>query len=105
MTKAEKLLWQTIRKKQLSGIQFYRQKVIGHYIVDFYAPSIGLVIEIDGAHHDEPERAADDRIREIELARLNLKIMRFSNQQVISAIEQVTEKIKSEIMQIKTARE
>ncbi|HDY71548.1 MAG TPA: DUF559 domain-containing protein [Nitrospirae bacterium] len=36
MTDAEKLLWSSIRNKQLKGYQFYRQKISGNYIVDFY---------------------------------------------------------------------
>ncbi len=36
MTEAEKLLWSRIRRKQLDGFQFYRQKILGNYIVDFF---------------------------------------------------------------------
>ena len=50
-TPAEKMLWQKIRKKQLSGIQFYRQYGIGAYIADFYAPVLRLCIEVDGIQH------------------------------------------------------
>jgi len=49
MTEAEKLLCSKIRRKQLKGVQFYRQKPIGNYIVDFYCPARKIVIEIDGA--------------------------------------------------------
>ena len=48
MTDAERLLWSKIRSKQLKGFQFYRQKIIGNYIVDFYCPKSKLVIEVDG---------------------------------------------------------
>ena len=51
MTDAEKLLWSRIRRRQLSGYQFYRQRIIGSYIVDFYCPTARLVIEIDGGQH------------------------------------------------------
>ena len=51
MTDAEKMLWSRIRGKQISGIQFYRQKPIAHYIVDFFAPKARLVIEGDGSQH------------------------------------------------------
>jgi very-short-patch-repair endonuclease len=54
-TDAERLLWFHIRRKQLKNIQFYRQKPIGNYIVDFYAPKPKLVIEIDGSQHFEEE--------------------------------------------------
>jgi very-short-patch-repair endonuclease len=48
MTDAEKMLWLRLRRKQLKGRQFYRQKIIGKYIVDFYCPKANLVIEVDG---------------------------------------------------------
>ncbi len=51
MTDSEKLIWAAIRKKKLFDIQFYRQRIVGPYIVDFYGPSANLTIEIDGAQH------------------------------------------------------
>ncbi len=51
MTKAETRLWTRLRGKQLNQIQFYRQKIIGNYIVDFYCPKTSLVIELDGGQH------------------------------------------------------
>ena len=53
MTDAEHRLWFRLRRKQLLGLQFYRQKPIGKYIVDFYAPAVALVIEVDGGQHFE----------------------------------------------------
>ena len=51
MTDAEQLLWQRLRRKQILGLQFYRQKPILNFIVDFYCPSVSLVIECDGGQH------------------------------------------------------
>ncbi len=60
MTDAEMALWSKIRGKQLKGYQFYRQKPIGDFIVDFYCPKKNLVIEVDGGqHHSEEEKAKD----------------------------------------------
>ncbi len=42
MTDAEKMLWVRLRRKQLKGYPFYRQKIIGKYIVDFYCPKANL---------------------------------------------------------------
>ncbi len=53
MTDSEIVLWSRLRRKQLLDIQFYRQRPIGSYIVDFYAPKIKLVIEVDGSRHFE----------------------------------------------------
>jgi len=50
MTDAEKLLWSKIRGKQVKGLQVYRQKPIGRFIVDFYCPKAHLVIEVDGGN-------------------------------------------------------
>jgi very-short-patch-repair endonuclease len=46
MTDVENMLWFRLRRKQLKGLQFYRQKIIGKYIVDFYCPKANLVIEL-----------------------------------------------------------
>ncbi len=51
LTDSEAALWSRLRNKQLLGIQFYRQKPIGEYIVDFFAPRARLVVEVDGAQH------------------------------------------------------
>ena len=53
MTNAEQALWGKLRRKQIQGIQFYRQRPIGDYVVDFYAPQVKLVVEVDGSQHLE----------------------------------------------------
>ncbi|MFO7888702.1 MAG: DUF559 domain-containing protein [bacterium] len=53
MTEAERKLWSYIRKKQIKGIQFLRQRPIGNYVVDFYAPEADLIVEVDGGQHYE----------------------------------------------------
>lgn len=64
MTEAEKTLWFQLRKKQLKGYLFYRQKIIGKYIVDFYCPKANLVIELDGGQHYSETVQAKDRLRD-----------------------------------------
>ena len=51
MTDAEQKLWQRLRKKQILGVLFYRQKPIADFIVDFYCAAAQLVIELDGCQH------------------------------------------------------
>jgi very-short-patch-repair endonuclease len=63
-TDAEKLLWSKIRRKQINGYQFSRQKPIGNYIVDFYCKEARLVIEIDGGQHYEERSIKKDKARE-----------------------------------------
>ena len=64
MTDAEKALWIKLRRKQLKGYQFYRQKIIGDYIVDFYCPGARLVVDVDGGQHYGLEEMAKDRVRD-----------------------------------------
>lgn len=79
MTVPERMLWSQIRRKQIENIQFLRQKPIGSYIVDFYAPEIQLVIEVDGSQHLEPEMIERDKVRDTYLQSLGLTVMRFEN--------------------------
>jgi very-short-patch-repair endonuclease len=90
MTEAEVRIWQRLRKKQINNIQFFRQKIIGNYIVDFIAPSIHLVIEIDGGGHFEKGKYVEkDRIREAYLKQQNFSILRFTNTEVMQNINGV----------------
>ncbi|QPF31453.1 endonuclease domain-containing protein [Acinetobacter lwoffii] len=91
MTEAEKLLWSRIRNKQILDLQFYRQKPILNYIVDFYCPAANLVIECDGSQHFTNEGLEADRVRDEALAQLGLKVFRFDNGQVMGRIDDVVE--------------
>jgi very-short-patch-repair endonuclease len=96
-TNAERLLWSRIRRKQIKNIQFYRQKPIGNYIVDFYAHTAKLVIEIDGGQHFEEDHMQRDKIRDTYLNTLNLTVLRFDNLQVLQSIDNVLEAIFNKI--------
>ena len=93
MTDAELLLWSKLRRKQILGLQFYRQKPILNYIVDFYCASASLVIECDGSQHYTNEGLEADRIRDEALAQLGLKVLRFDNRQVLGEIDAVVEMV------------
>ena len=97
MTDAEKCLWAKIRMKQLVGCQFYRQKPIGDYIVDFFCPRAKLVVEVDGSQHLSDEMLEYDRIRDEYLSSLGLRVLRFNNAEVLTRIEGVVESIENEI--------
>ena len=92
-TDAEEKLWYHLRRKQINNIQFYRQKPIGPYIVDFYAHAAKLVIEIDGGQHFEEKGLAYDAKRDRYLRSLGLKILRFNNLEVIYELDAVLEMI------------
>ncbi|HSQ68182.1 MAG TPA: DUF559 domain-containing protein, partial [Polyangiaceae bacterium] len=63
-TKSEALLWGQLRGRNLDGVRFRRQAVLGGCIVDFSAPCERLVVEVDGAVHRTPEARAHDARRQ-----------------------------------------
>lgn len=91
MTDAEKLLWSRVRMKQIGGLQFYRQAIIGEYIVDLYCPAAKLIVEIDGGQHYYGEIQESDKTRDDQLTYLGLKVLRFSNLDVLQNIDGVLE--------------
>ncbi|TKJ42460.1 hypothetical protein CEE37_01900 [candidate division LCP-89 bacterium B3_LCP] len=92
-TEAEKRLWNRIRRKQLKRTQFYRQRVIGNYIVDFYCPKAKIIIELDGEQHFTPQGKIKDRKRDSYLNELGFQVLRFSNLEVMNNIEGVLQVI------------
>ena len=93
LTDSERHLWGRLRRKQLHGVQFYRQKPIGTYIVDFYAPRAKLVVEIDGSQHSKGEHAARDAHRDEYLTGIGLRVMRFNSSEVLTDTDSVVEAI------------
>ena len=89
MTAAEQVLWQRVRRKQIGGVQFYRQKPLLSYVVDFYCPAAKLVVELDGSQHFEQEHQSKDRLRDEALVRLGLQVLRFDNWQILLETEAV----------------
>ena len=86
MTHSEQLLWARLRGRQIQGIQFYRQKPIEVYIVDFYAPKAKLVVEVDGRQHLKLDHRENDARRDTYLAGAGLRVLRFSNAQVLDTV-------------------
>ena len=93
MTDAEKALWSRIRGKQLKGYQFYRQKPVGNFIVDFYCPKANLVLELDGGQHYTEGGKEKDRRRDDFMRSIGLRVLRFSDREVFESIEDVIGKI------------
>lgn len=83
-TTAEAVLWRMLQKSRLHGRKFRRQHSIGPYIVDFYCPSEQLVVELDGAVHDDPARRDYDDRRNRYLVQQGLKVVRFENHIVLA---------------------
>lgn len=93
MTDAEQLLWQRLRRKQILGLQFYRQKPILNFIVDFYCLAVNLGIECDGGQHYTETGLEADQNRDQALSELGLITLRFNNHQILTEIDVVVEKI------------
>ena len=92
-TDAELHLGYRLRRKQILGVQFYRQKSIGNYIADFYAPAVKLVVELDGAQHLELGQAKYDAQRTRYLEQQGLKVLRFDDRQALLQTKSVLEAI------------
>ena len=97
MTDSEKKLWSRLRRKQIMDVQFYRQKPLGPYIVDFYAPKAKIVVEVDGSQHMEEGAGQKDAQRGKCLNNQNLSILRFNNLQVLQELDSVVEVIYQEV--------
>ena len=96
-TIAEKKLWEHLKGKQLDGYKFRRQHPIGRYILDFYCHTCKLGIEIDGAYHQDKLQQWVDTDRTQFLEDLGLRVIRFTNEEVLEQIEQVLKKIKEAV--------
>ena len=101
-TLAEQRLWGKIRRKQILDVQFYRQRPLMQYIVDFYAPTVKLVIEADGGQHVEIEHRIKDQERDQQLTKLGLNVLRFDNLQILYQMPYALDVIFSEIQRIQS---
>ena len=96
-TKAEKILWCCLRNRKLKGFKFRRQHPLSHFIADFFCLESNLAIEIDGDYHNEREQREYDEGRTFELEELNVKVIRFTNEEVIGNTDFVLKKISSHL--------
>lgn len=94
-TKGEIKFWCELLRKRQSGYQFYRQKILYHYIVDFYCPRLKLVIEIDGTSHDDKQDY--DRHRDKILESYGLKVLHYTDLKVLSNFHLVEKDFKEQI--------
>ena len=96
----EKLLWTHISKNKINGLRFLRQYGIGPYILDFYCPKIRLAVELDGSPHREKQNKLYDADRERYLENLDIKIIRFWNDDVLKNLSNVLDKLQNKIVQL-----
>ena len=92
-TRTEGLLWEHLRHRRLDGLRFRRQHVLGRFIADFYCAERRLVVEVDGPVHEA--RAARDAERSRILGTHGITVVRFTNDDVLSNVRAVLQKIRS----------
>ncbi|HZF45397.1 MAG TPA: endonuclease domain-containing protein [Sphingomonadaceae bacterium] len=85
-TEPERRLWQQLRASRLKGCKFRRQAAIGKRIADFFCPTKGLIVELDGGTHDRARDLARDA--DIE-AGFGYRTIRFTNEDVMRNMEGV----------------
>lgn len=100
MTKAEILLWNKLRENQLLGYKFRRQHPINIYVADFYCHQLNLIIELDGEYHNEENQIIKDKERTENLKFQGVRILRFTNYEVMNEIDSVLNAIKNFINEV-----
>jgi len=93
MSEQEFRLWGRLRRLRAEGFHFRRQAPFQSYVLDFVCFGRRLVVEVDGPHHEEPERAARDVLRDKVLLREGFQTLRFSTRTVHEDIDAVMDVI------------
>ena len=91
MTKEERKLWYGYLRYHPA--KFYKQKIFGSYIVDFYCDTAKLAIELDGSQHFEPAGQQHDDQRTLYLQAQGILVLRFSNTDITRHLEAVCAQI------------
>jgi very-short-patch-repair endonuclease len=94
MTRAETLLWRYLKADRIDGLGFRRQVPIRNYIADFICMSAKIVVELDGETHDFEERQKADQTCDAFFVSEGFKVLRFTNEQLMSNLEGVVETIR-----------
>ena len=81
-TLAESKLWAIVRGRRLNGFKFRRQVPVDRYFADFLCREASLIVELDGASHEE--RVVHDALRTVVLERCGFRVLRFNNELVLT---------------------
>ncbi|KAF5064956.1 hypothetical protein DSECCO2_278900 [anaerobic digester metagenome] len=92
-TEAEKLLWQALKNRKCAGLKFRRQHPFGRFVLDFYCHERALAVEVDGRIHKNRDVKERDLNRTSELENMGIRVIRFTNEEVIGEIGEVLRKI------------
>jgi very-short-patch-repair endonuclease len=99
-TESEKNLWKLLRKFRAEGYIFRQQHPIDIFIADFYCHKLKLIIEVDGDVHLNDDVQQHDMGRTAELERFGIRVIRFTNQQVLNNQDLVLDLIRKYIKEI-----
>lgn len=94
-TAAEEYLWYHIRRRQIAGFKFRDQQPVEGRIIDFYCAEARLGIEVDGAAHEGQKEADEQRQKFLE--EQQIRIIRFSNDDVLRQLDRVLKQIRVEL--------
>ena len=98
MTQAEIILWEEIKGNKLEGYKFRRQHPIHKFVADFYCHKLKLIIEVDGEYHENKDQVEADIQRSELLKYHGVEVIRFSNEEILSNIEEVVKRIKEKMI-------
>jgi very-short-patch-repair endonuclease len=88
-TDAERRLWSRLRDRRLGGLKFRRQFPVDRYVMDFYCNEARLGIELDGGQHFTDQGLARDRERSRVLGAAGIRVVRFTDSEVLNQIDDV----------------
>jgi very-short-patch-repair endonuclease len=101
MTKAEFILWQKLKGKQVEGAKFRSQYGVGQFVVDFYCTELKLAIEVDGDSHFQDSAQEYDQERQAFIESMGIRFLRFTNDEVHENLEGVLDRIIQKIGQLR----
>jgi len=93
-TDSERVLWYHLGSRQIEGAKFRRQHAIGTYVIDFYCAEKKLAVEVDGDGHAKPPQLKHDENRRAYLEAVGVRVVRFTNLEVLQHIDTVLEEIR-----------
>ena len=100
-TRAERRLWQGLRREQLAGFRFRRQVILAGFIADFVRYDALMVLEVDGATHSTDQEIAHDAARSAVLAQQGYDILRFTNEDLFGNLDGVLETIRLRLIELR----
>ena len=97
-TEVEEILCEVLRDRKLHRYKFRRQHPVSDFIADFYCHECRLIVELDGEYHNAIEQRQYDEGRTFELNELKIKVIRFTNREVLEDIDFVLREIETHLL-------